>query len=160
VRPSVVGQMVASVWASLWTRRATLSRAQAGIPHDRIRMAVLVQELMVPDVSFIMHTVNPQTGDRDEAVAELAIGLGEVLASSTPGTPYRLVCHRKTDAVRLLACASFSFASRPSSLDGEVTRERLDYSRVPLSTDPDVAQRLGQRLAQIATFLEDELGKP
>src|SRR5262249_54582722 len=46
---------VRQVWASLWTHRATVSRAQAGIPHDRIRMAVLLQELVVPDLSFILH---------------------------------------------------------------------------------------------------------
>jgi len=163
VLPEAVPAAIAEVWASLWTRRATLSRAQAGIPHARLHMAVLVQELVTPDLSFIMHTVNPLTGNRDEALVELAVGLGEVLASSAlPGTPYRIACHRKTGAVRLLACASFSFALRPALEAGTAgaSPERLDYGRVPLSADPSVAERRGQQLAQIAAFLEGELGRP
>jgi len=163
VSSAEVPQAVRQVWASLWTRRAALSRVQAGIPHANLHMAVLVQGLVLGDLSFIMHTVNPLTGNRDEAVVELAVGLGEVLASSSlPGTPYRLACDRKMGQARLLSCANFSFAFRPI-LAGEavgITRERLDYSRVTLSTGPEAAQRLGQRLGQIAEFLEDALGQP
>jgi phosphoglucan,water dikinase len=158
---AVVGA-IRQVWASLWTRRATLSRMQADIPHTQIRMAVLVQELVWPDLSFIMHTANPLTGDREEAMVELAVGLGETLASSrSPGTPYRLLCHRKTGAVRLHCCSTFSVALRPSLGPGAaIVQERLDYSRIALSADPDAGQRLGKRLAQIATFLEERLGRP
>ena len=41
-----------------------------------------------------------------------------------------------------------------------IVQERLDYSRIALSADPDAGQRLGKRLAQIATFLEERLGRP
>ena len=163
VRAAEAPAAIAQVWASLWTRRATVSRMQAGIAHARIHMAVLLQELVKPDLSFIMHTVNPLTGNRDEALVELAAGLGEVLASSSvPGTPYRMACDRKTGTATLLACANFSVALRPAldhGADG-VTSERLDYSRLPLSADPDAAPRLGGRLAQIAVFLEERLGRP
>ncbi len=152
---------IGQVWASLWTRRAALSRAQAGIPHEKICMAVLVQELLTPELSFILHTVNPLTGNHEEAVAEIAMGLGEVLASSPfPGTPYRLVCHRASGAAQLLRCASFSFALRPAPERGGVEQERLDYSRIALSADAGAAPQLGRRLAAIAGFLEERLGRP
>jgi phosphoglucan,water dikinase len=159
VHPAMAAPAIAQVWASLWTRRAALSRVQAGIAHTQIRMAVLVQELIEPQFSFILHTVNPLTGNRAEAVAELAVGLGDILASAAaPGTPYRLTCDRPTGAAHLTACASFSIALRPSS-DG-VRAERLDYSRVPLSSDPSAALQLGKRLAAIASMLEENLGRP
>jgi phosphoglucan,water dikinase len=154
---------IARVWASLWTRRATVSRIQAGIAHAGIHMAVLLQELVTPDLSFIMHTVNPLTGSRDEALVELAVGLGEGLASSClPGTPYRLVCDRKTGGASLSTCANFSVALRPafrSDAPGLI-QERLDYSKVPLSSDPGIAEQFGKRLADIAGFLEEKLGGP
>jgi phosphoglucan, water dikinase len=154
---------IAEVWASLWTRRATVSRLQAGIPHARIHMAVLLQELVVPDLSFILHTVNPLTGNRQEALVELAVGLGEVLASAAlPGTPYRLACDRRSGTARLEACATFSVALRPA-LDQDtpsIVPERLDYARVALSADPGAAERLGQRLVPIATVLEEQFGRP
>ncbi|MFO0926221.1 MAG: PEP/pyruvate-binding domain-containing protein [Gemmataceae bacterium] len=157
--PRAIGR----VWASLWTRRAALSRSRAGIPHDRVRMAVLVQELVTPDLSFILHTTNPLTGDRAEALAELAVGLGETLASAAlPGTPYRLLARRPAGGGELRACATFSLALRPAADDGTgaVRAERLDYSRIPLSADPTAARSLGERLAAIATYLEERLGRP
>ncbi len=159
VPPAAVAEAVARVWASLWTRRAAVSRLQAGIPHTAVRMAVLIQELVPPDLSFILHTVNPLSGRRDEALVELAVALGEVLASSKlPGAPYRLVCDRGTGAARLLACAYFSLALRPDPHG--TAEERLDYSQVPLSADPEAAPRLGRRLAPMASFLEEKLGRP
>ena len=92
------------------------------------------------------------------ALVELAAGLGEILASaSIPGTPYRMICDRNTGAVQLLACATFSVALRPAIESGSsgLIQEWLDYSRVPLSADPDAAQRLGQRLAAIAATAPD-----
>jgi hypothetical protein len=91
---------------------------------------------------------------------ELAVGLGEILASANvPGTPYRLVCDRKTGTARLMGCASFSVALRPTS-QGGAGQERLDYSRVPLSADRGAAPRLGKRLGALAAFLEQGLGRP
>jgi len=89
--------------------------------------------------------------------------LGETLASAAlPGTPYRMLCHRPVGGGELLACATFGAALRPAPGDGEETvlSERLDYSKVPLSADRNVARRLGERLAAIAAFLEDKLGRP
>jgi phosphoglucan,water dikinase len=148
------------VWASLWTRRATLSRIQAGIPHNKIYMAVLLQELVTPNLAFIMHTAHPLTGSRTDAYAEVAVGLGEILASaSEAGSPWRLVCQRETGAVKLEACASFSVAIRPQTPAG-VMRERLDYSKVALSADPATAEVLGRRLMGIADALENAFGRP
>jgi phosphoglucan,water dikinase len=163
VSAAAVPEAIKKVWASLWTRRATISRIQAGIPYDRLHMAVLLQELVVPDLSFIMHTANPLTGERGEAVVELAVGLGETLASSPfPGTPYRLLCPRTTLDGKLLACGTFSFALRPSPAGSGkgVIQERLDFSRIPLSTDPSVAPHLGKQLAQLAVLLENAFGRP
>jgi phosphoglucan,water dikinase len=156
-----IEKAVVAVWASLWTRRAALGRAQAGLGHDRIRMAVLLQELVNPDVSFILHTAHPLTGSREVALAELAVGLGETLASSAaPGTPYRLECLRQGGQVRLLTCASFSTALKAGRDGGKVEAEVIDYSQVPLSRDPGVGARLGRKLAEVADFLEGELGRP
>lgn len=53
-------------------------------------MAVLIQEQLVPEYSFILHTQSPVSADEDALYAELAAGLGETLASGTRGSPWRL----------------------------------------------------------------------
>lgn len=154
-----LGEAVRRVWASLWTRRAALSRMACGIAHEQIRMAVLVQEMVRPELSFIMHTADPITGSREQASVELAVGLGETLASAVqPGSPYRLLCERNKGQARLTRLASFSFALFPGR--AAPTMERIDYRRVPWSLDAANAEQLGARLIDIAAFLEARFGSP
>ncbi len=160
VSPQAMDDAVREVWASLWTERAVLSRKQSGIPHEKAHMAVLIQEMVIPEYSFIMHTVNPISRARDEVYVELAAGLGEVLASaSIPGSPYRLVCNKTSQETRILAFASFSDAIQPDSAGG-TARRVVQYSGLRLSRDPEFARSVGERLAAIARFLEDALGGP
>ncbi|KAL1341659.1 hypothetical protein AAHE18_09G102600 [Arachis hypogaea] len=44
--PTVFGSAVSQVWASLYTRRAVLSRSAACVPYKEASMAVLVQEML------------------------------------------------------------------------------------------------------------------
>lgn len=53
-------------------------------------MAVLIQEQLQPDYSFVLHTSNPLDKDENVLYAEIAVGLGETLASGTRGSPWRL----------------------------------------------------------------------
>jgi phosphoglucan,water dikinase len=160
VRPTEVAGAVSRVWSSLWTRRAVLSRNDAGIPHEQAQMAVIIQQMLAPDYSFILHTVNPLSHNADEVYAELAVGLGETLASAASrGTPYRLVCNKKTGEVQTLAFANFSHALRADSKTG-ISRELLDFSRVPLSREPELRKELGRRLAAVGARVENEFEKP
>ena len=61
------GRAVADVWASLYTTRAVASRAAAGIDHLEANMCVLVQEMLSPEVSFVLHTKHPLTNDPKSA---------------------------------------------------------------------------------------------
>jgi phosphoglucan, water dikinase len=155
-----VASAVREVWASLWSRRAVASRKQAGIPEEQARMGVLIQPMLTPNYAFILHTTNPINRNPSEVYAELAVGLGEILASaSAPGTPYRLVCDKKSGAVETLAFASFSHALFPAPADG-VGERTLDYSQVTLSCDAAARRALGRRLCFIGKFVEEALGQP
>ena len=160
VVPAEVAFAVLDVWASLWTRRAVLSRQQAGIAQSHAHMAVLIQQMLVPDVSFILHTVNPINRNRRETYAEVVVGLGETLASAaTRGNPYRLVCEKDTGPVTTLAFANFNEALWPDE-GGGLKQRIVDYSRVPLSLDGEARKQLGKRLASIAQFVETAFGEP
>jgi len=85
---------VLRVWASKWNDRAFLSRRKLGIPHDDLCMAVLIQEVAAADYAFVIHTVNPVTGRRDELLAEVVLGLGETLVGNYPGRALTFVCDK------------------------------------------------------------------
>ena len=68
---------VKKCWASLWTDRAFDYRRQNAIDHIDVEMAVIVQQMIDADVSGIIFTADPLTGNRDKIVIEAARGLGE-----------------------------------------------------------------------------------
>ena len=163
--PESFGKAVVQVWASLYTRRAVLSRRAAGVPQKEASMAVLVQELLLPNLSFVLHTVNPIDHDKAVLQAELAAGLGETLASGTRGTPWRLACDKFDGTVKTLSFANFSEQVVVQSgsqypADGSVLRQVVDYSTQPLSSDSIFREQLGQRLATIGFFLEQHFKEP
>jgi phosphoglucan,water dikinase len=160
IAPEQVAEGVRRVWASLWTERAARTRQQARIPQSKARMAVLIQQMILPDYSFVMHTVHPVSLQKDEIYVELAVGLGETLASgSTRGTPYRMVCDKNTGAMDMLAFADFSMALWPD-VAGGIVPKRIDYAKVALSVDGELRKGFGRRLAAIGRFVEQSFGHP
>jgi phosphoglucan,water dikinase len=154
-----VASAIRTVWASLWSRRAVLSRRQAGILHRHARMAVLLQELVAADYAFVLHTTNPLNLSPRQLLAEIVVGLGETLVSAAGrGSPYRFILDKDSGAVTELAFASFSQAIR--SEGGGVRRETIDYSRVGLSREAGARALLGRRLALLGGRVEQALRRP
>ncbi|XP_068665304.1 phosphoglucan, water dikinase, chloroplastic isoform X2 [Aristolochia californica] len=121
------------------------------------------QEMLSPDLSFVLHTLSPTTQDHTLVEAEIAPGLGETLASGTRGTPWRLSSNKFDGRVDTLAFANFSeemvvLSAGPA--DGEVIRLTVDYSKKALTLDPIYRRQLGQRLCAIGFFLERKFGCP
>ena len=79
---------VQKCWASLWTAQAISYRHQNGIPQDSVVMAVVVQEMVPSEVSGILFTSNPATGERSELIINASFGLGEAVVGGqvTPDT--------------------------------------------------------------------------
>jgi len=79
---------VQDCWASLWTERAISYRERMGIDHRLVAMGVVVQRMIPADVSGILFTANPATGNRSEMVINASYGLGEAVVGGhvTPDT--------------------------------------------------------------------------
>ena len=79
---------VRNCWSSLWTAQAISYRHQNGIDQDSVAMAVVVQIMVPSEVSGILFTTNPATGERNEIIINASFGLGEAVVSGqvTPDT--------------------------------------------------------------------------
>ncbi len=79
---------VKDCWASLWTERAIAYRHQNGIEQDTVAMAVVAQVMVPSEVSGILFTANPATGERAEMIVNASFGLGEAVVGGhvTPDT--------------------------------------------------------------------------
>jgi rifampicin phosphotransferase len=72
---------VKNCWASLFTDRAILYRIQNQIEHEKVHMSVVVQKMVLPEVSGIMFTADPVSGHRGIISIDAGYGLGEALVS-------------------------------------------------------------------------------
>ena len=68
-------------WASIFTERAVTYRLQTGVRHHDALMAVVVQQMLVPECSGVMFTADPVTSNRKVVSVEASFGLGEALVS-------------------------------------------------------------------------------
>ena len=67
--------------ASAYSERALLYRQLRGLPATGLRTAVIVQRMIDSRCAGVLFTANPTTGDRDEAVVSVGLGLGEGVVS-------------------------------------------------------------------------------
>lgn len=74
-------EAVKQCWSSLFTDRAISYRAKNGFDHRSVFLAVVVQEMVFPEVSGIMFTADPITGHRKTVSIDASFGLGEALVS-------------------------------------------------------------------------------
>jgi alpha-glucan, water dikinase len=170
------------VWASKWNERAFLSRRRMALPHEDLFMAVLIQPVVEADYAFVIHTVNPATGNRDELYAEVVLGLGETLVGNYPGRALSFTWDKKAGQPKLAAFPGKSVGLYGSGLifrsdsNGEdlagyagaglydsvllpaPRKARLDYSEEPLVWDAAFRSHLLNSIARIGLAAAAVLG--
>ena len=98
-----------------------------------------------------MHTASTRSSDDANATsleAEVAVGLGETLASGARGTPWRLEVDKTTGATTTTSFASIGSALvlHAAAAHLGVKTESVDYSRQALSVDAGARAALGAKL--------------
>jgi pyruvate,water dikinase len=158
VGAEAVCEAVVRCWASARAPRALEYRRQHGLSIDGGRIAVLVQQLVLADVSGVVFSANPLTGRRDEVVVNASWGLGEsvVGGSVTPDT----YVVRTTGGQDGWAIAERGVAEkrRMTVAVAGGTRE-VDVPRL-LWSRPALEDRQIVELARLARDLEAAMGWP
>lgn len=81
VSPEDVAMCVRRCWASAFGQRALAYALRAGMRISDLRVAVVVQAMIDAQVSGVLFTVQPVTGQRDVSLLTAAWGLGEGVVS-------------------------------------------------------------------------------
>jgi len=147
-------QAVTRCWESARSERALEYRRQQGLSVEGPQIAVLVQQLVASDVSAVVFSANPITGDRDEIVINASWGLGESLVSGTV-TPDAFVV-RKSDLE--VTSQTIADKGRMTVVVPGGTRE----VEVPRFLRREVSLNKEQliEVAQLALSLETTMGYP
>jgi pyruvate,water dikinase len=153
VGPAAILQHVSRCWASLFTERAVTYRLRNDFDQRKVRMAVVVQQMVFPQAAGILFTADPVTGNRKVATVEASFGLGEALVSGLVNADvYRV----RDGEVIARAVASKRLALDASPTGG--TQERAiepERQEQPALTDAQVL-----RLAQLGRRIEAHFGRP
>lgn len=78
---AAIQKSISQCWASLFTERAVVYRIGNGFDHRKVLLAVVVQKMVLPDVSGTAFTADPVTSDRKIIAVDASFGLGEALVS-------------------------------------------------------------------------------
>ncbi|HEX7569196.1 MAG TPA: PEP/pyruvate-binding domain-containing protein, partial [Verrucomicrobiae bacterium] len=89
---------IKTCWLSLFSERALVYLARQRMPAEKVKMAVLVQEMVEADHAGVVFTADPLTGATDRFVVEYVSGLGEGLVQGTV-QPERAVVEKRTGRV-------------------------------------------------------------
>ncbi|WP_423184536.1 PEP/pyruvate-binding domain-containing protein [Arthrobacter sp. NyZ413] len=98
-------EAVVCCWASLWSARAISYRLEMGVDQRSASMGVVVQVLVASEVSGVLFTAHPATGDREELVLNASYGLGEAVVSGVV-SPDVVVVDKASLAVKMAALGS------------------------------------------------------
>jgi pyruvate,water dikinase len=149
-----IARHIQECWASFFTARALFYRAQKGSLEDT-EIAVVIQQMILPEKSGVLFTIDPVQGRRDHMLIEGVFGLGEGVVSGMI-TPDHYVMDRDS---------------------GELVREHIAPQRVAIVHDENGGTRQVQldevlgnarvlsdghlaRLLALGLQLEDYFGSP
>lgn len=161
-----VVQSVRRCWQSALSERVQAYRQERGYAPDSVRMAVLVQQLVPADVSAVVFSANPVTGERGEVLINAGWGLGESIVGGTV-TPDTFVVRKAdmtvvsrdlSDKQRMTVLASGGveevavprFLRQRPSLDEE---QVIEMARLAL----DLEQHMGWPVDLECAYREEEL---
>ena len=81
VGPDKVLAHVRKCYASVWSAKNIEHRHANGIGHFDVEIACVVMGMLEPEVSGVLFTADPDSGDRGRAVIKSSWGLGEAVVS-------------------------------------------------------------------------------
>jgi pyruvate,water dikinase len=146
-------QHVSRCWASLFTERTVTYRLRNGFDNRLVYMAVVVQQMVVPQSAGVLFTADPVTSDRKVACVEASFGLGEALVSGLVNADVYQVRDGEVVA-KAVATKRLAIHASPAGGTMEVAIEP-ERQEQPALTDAQVVQ-----LAELGRRIEAHFGHP
>jgi pyruvate,water dikinase len=153
-----VCEAIVRCWASARAPRALEYRRQHGLATEGARIAVLVQQLVLADVSGVIFSANPLSGRRDEVVINVSWGLGESIVGGSVTPDTFVVRTDGSPATWRIAERGLAEKRRMTVAIAGGTRE-VDVPRL-LRSQPAVEDRQVIEMASLACDLEQTMGWP
>ena len=89
---------VRGCWASLFLGRSIYYRVENKIPHEKVKISVVIQKMVQSEVSGVMFSIDPVKNDKDRIIIESVWGLGEMIVQGSV-VPDTYVVQKDTFAI-------------------------------------------------------------
>lgn len=144
---------IGKCWASLFTDRAVIYRIQNGFDHRKVRLAVVVQQMVFPQAAGILFTVDPISGNRKMLSIDAGFGLGEAMVSGLVNADNYKVCNGKVVDKKIpTKKLAFYALKHGGTREQEIEPELQDKQAL---TDKQILQ-----LEYIGRKIEEHFGQP
>ncbi len=142
-------------WVSLFTDRAILYRAQNNFSHREVFLSVVVQRMVLPQVSGILFTADPVSGHRHITSIDASYGLGEALVAGLV-TPDLYKIDKRSNQVIEQQIGEKQMAIRPLADGGTIHETITGAAR----TQAVLTEAQAIKLSQIGHKIEQHYGRP
>ncbi len=149
---------IKSTWLSIFSPRSLLYLQGKGIPLRQVRMGVIIQEMVLGDVSGVMFTANASSGDIAQLVIDATWGLGESIVAGKV-TPDHFVLQKMPLAVVHSHLGTKAVYSAPSPKDQPNCTVLLETPVEKRGTYCLTEKQL-RELAQLGLLIEEHFGAP
>ena len=146
-------QHISKCWASLFTERAVIYRLQHGFDHRKVQLAVVVQQMIFPEVAGILFTADPVTGNRKVSSIDASFGLGEALVSGLVNADHYKVCNDIVTDKKISPKKQAVYAVKGGGTVKQVIEDHLQDRQA--LTDEQIV-----RLARTGRTIEAHFGYP
>lgn len=144
---------ISKCWASLFTERAVIYRLQNGFDHRKVRLSVVVQKMVFPQVAGILFTADPITSNRKVLSIDASFGLGEAMVSGLVNADVYKVRNGKIVDKKIFTKKLAIFALE----DGGTKQQEIEPERQSIQalTDEQIVQ-----LERLGREIEEHFGRP
>jgi pyruvate,water dikinase len=149
-------EAVKECWASLFTARSIFYRTQNKIPHEKVKIAVMVQKMVQSDVSGVMFTVNPVTNEKEQVIIEAVWGLGELIVQGSV-VPDRYIVQKTTHDILAKEISDQAVSLVKVGAQNKEVEVPLKKRSIPKISDQEVVKlaKLGEDLQKHYYFPQD-----
>ncbi len=151
--PAAILQHVSRCVASLFAERAVTYRLRNGFDHRKASMAVVVQQMVLPQAAGVLFTADPVTSNRRVTTVEAAFGLGETLASGRVSADV----YRVRDGELIAKVIDTKQRATRAAPAGGTREEPVDVAR---QDQPALSDAQVVRLAGLGRRIEAHFGCP
>ncbi|MHA1907790.1 MAG: PEP/pyruvate-binding domain-containing protein [Candidatus Thorarchaeota archaeon] len=153
---------VKNCYSSLWTPRAISYRQSKGIPHEAVRIAVLVQRMVDAEKAGVLFSDDPTGTQRIQMVIESNYGLGESVVSGVASPDRYIVSRKNHPEYKDFKVLSSEIGTKDVIIQSDETGSGV-LNR-PVSSEMSQSSSLSEdeviELAKIGTSLEELFQSP